>query len=65
VDHLLRKDAKVVNSAVMLVLRALWVERNTRVFEEDASTAGVVLDRAMEEWNFWLSFRCGFLRGVH
>jgi hypothetical protein len=49
----------------MLVLRALWVERNTRVFEEDASTAGVVLDRAMEEWNLWLSFRCGFLRGVH
>jgi hypothetical protein len=48
----------------MLVLRTLWVERNARVFEENTTTIRVVLGRAMEEWNLWLSCRRGFLRGV-
>jgi hypothetical protein len=35
----------------MLVLRTLWVEQNARVFEGNATTAGVVLKRALEEWS--------------
>jgi hypothetical protein len=60
-DRLTRKDAKISNYAFMLVLRALWV---ARVFDNNASAAGIVLDKAMEEWILWLSSRCGFLRGV-
>jgi hypothetical protein len=63
-DRLSRRDAKVVNFAIMLVFRALWVERNARVFEGSVFPAGVVLDKAIEEWNLWLSSRCGSLRGV-
>jgi hypothetical protein len=63
-DRLSRRDAKFANSAIMLVLRALWVERNARVFEGKVSPAGVVLDRTIEEWNLWLSSRRGSLRGV-
>jgi hypothetical protein len=63
-DRLARRDAKRANSAIMLVMRALWVERNARVFEGVVSPVGVVLDRAVEEWNLWLASRRGLARGV-
>jgi hypothetical protein len=64
-DRLARLDAKKANSAIMLVLRALWVERNARVFDGVVSPVGVVLDRAVEEWNLWLASRRGLSRGVN
>jgi hypothetical protein len=34
VDHLSHADAKVTNSAIMLILRSLWLEWNARVFND-------------------------------
>jgi hypothetical protein len=33
VSHLSHSDSKVANSAIMLVMRSLWIERNARIFE--------------------------------
>jgi hypothetical protein len=64
VDRLPRKEAKVLNSAVMLILRCLWMERNARVFEGTASTLDQVLHAAIQEWRLWCTGRGGFVRGV-
>jgi hypothetical protein len=64
VDRLPRKEAKVLNSAVMLILRCLWMERNARVFEGTASTLDQVLEAAIQEWRLWCAGRGGFVRGV-
>jgi hypothetical protein len=37
VTHLTCSDAKVANSAIMLVLRCMWLERNVRVFNDHAT----------------------------
>jgi hypothetical protein len=44
VNHLSRADAIVVNSAMMLILRLLWLERNAMVFEDTVSSVDRVLD---------------------
>jgi hypothetical protein len=63
-DRLPRKDARVLNSAVMLLLRCLWVERNARVFEGMASTVGQVLEAALQDWRLWCAGRGGSGTGV-
>jgi hypothetical protein len=36
-------DRRTVNSFIMLVMRALWLERNARVFNQKATTAQTLL----------------------
>jgi hypothetical protein len=64
VDHLSRADAKVVDSAIMLILRSLWLERNARVFNDTTTPYVRVLDDIVQEWSLWLSCRHEFVRGV-
>jgi hypothetical protein len=64
VDHLSRADARVVNCAIMLILRLLWLERNASVFEDTASPIDQVLDAVHQEWRLWLSCSSGSVRGV-
>jgi hypothetical protein len=64
-DRLPRKDARVLNSAVMLLLRCLWVERNARVFEGTASTVGQVLEAALQDWRLWCAGRVGMLEVLY
>jgi hypothetical protein len=60
VANLSRRNLKTANSIIMLTLRALWLERNARVFDQANSPAVRVLDGTVELWNVWVSSR---LRG--
>jgi hypothetical protein len=66
VANLPRKDAKTVNSFIMLVARSLWLERNARVFDNARSTVASVVSRIVEEWFLWTSARRrgGFLGDI-
>ena len=44
VEWLPIKERKAANPAVMLVLRAIWLEHNARVYDANMSTIGRVLD---------------------
>jgi hypothetical protein len=57
VANLPRKDAKTVNSFIMLVARSLWLERNARVFDNVRSIVALVVSRIVEEWSLWTSAR--------
>jgi hypothetical protein len=48
VANLSRSDRKTANSIIMLTLRAIWLERNARVFDHTHSTAARVLDDIIE-----------------
>jgi hypothetical protein len=39
----------------MLTFRAIWLERNARVFDHTHSTAARVLDGIIELWGLWVS----------
>ena len=52
------KDQKTANSYIMLVIRALWLERNARVVEAKASTVDRVADAIVDEWRLWAAARC-------
>ena len=58
VQHLSSKDQKAANSLIMLALRAIWLERNARVFENKALPVGRVLEAIVEEWRLWATCRC-------
>ena len=58
VQPLRSKDQKTANSLIMLVLRSLWLERNARVFENQALPWGRVLDAIVDEWRMWVMSRC-------
>jgi hypothetical protein len=57
VANLSRSDRKTANSIIMLTLRAIWLERNARVFDHTHSTAARVLDGIIELWGLWVSSR--------
>jgi hypothetical protein len=57
VANLSRSNRKIANSIIMLTLRALWLERNARVFDQANSPTARVLDGIVELWNVWVSSR--------
>jgi hypothetical protein len=57
-------ERKTANSFIMLVMRSLWLERNTRVFERSSSTAQVTMCLILGEWGTWMSCRRGRPRGI-
>ena len=58
VRALSRIDQKTANSLIMLVIRAIWLERNARVFEGQALPPGHVLESIIDEWSLWALCRC-------
>jgi hypothetical protein len=44
-------DRKVANSLIMLVMRALWLERNARVFNRESTSAQTLLRLVLDNWN--------------
>jgi hypothetical protein len=59
-----KTDRKMANSLIMLVMRALWLERNARVFNRVATTAQVTLCLLLDEWRAWMLCRRGPMREV-
>ena len=56
---------KEVNSMVFLIVRALWLERNSRVFDKVATMAHEVWRRIKVEFELWREARlCGVPRGI-
>ena len=55
---------RAANSLIMLVLRGVWLERNSRVFDNKATTAARVLSSLLDEWNLWVACRRGPLRDI-
>jgi hypothetical protein len=55
---------KVANSAIMLVMRALWLERNSRVIDKVNTPAARVLADVLQDWAVWLASRRGHSGGV-
>jgi hypothetical protein len=51
-----------LNSLVILDIRSLWLERNTRVFDARASSAMDVSRRIADEWPTWGACRRGAVR---
>jgi hypothetical protein len=47
-----------------LVLRSLWMERNTRVFEHSRSTAEFTLRLILNEWSACVACRRGYTREI-
>ena len=58
VHSLPNADQKTANSLILLVLRALWLERNARVIEGIALPWARVLDAIIDEWRLWATCRC-------
>jgi hypothetical protein len=56
-----RSNADTANSLIMLMRRFLWLELNGRAFNNSPSYATGVLDDIVEQWQLWLSCRCGRL----
>jgi hypothetical protein len=54
----------MANSFIMLVMRMLWLERNTRVFNRKATTAQTLLRLLLDEWKALMSCRRGFRREI-
>jgi hypothetical protein len=52
-----RKDGRVANSLIMLIMRSLWLERNARVFDGVRSSAALVAQHIAEEWSLWTTVR--------
>jgi hypothetical protein len=53
------KDSKTANMFIILAMRMLWLETNTRVFERFPTRAQVTLCLMLEEWATWMQCRCG------
>ncbi|KAM0855446.1 hypothetical protein ACQ4PT_049767 [Festuca glaucescens] len=64
VQQLPSSDSKVPNSAIMLTLRSIWLERNARVFEDVFTPAPRVLALITAEWDMWISCRRGRGRAI-
>jgi hypothetical protein len=64
VGRFARDDRKRANSLIMLVLRSLWVERNSRVFEQKRRAMAITLDLIAAEWQLWLDCRGRSVRGL-
>jgi hypothetical protein len=58
------RDRRTADSFIMLVMRTLWLERNTRVFNRKATTAQTLLRLLLDEWKAWMSCRRGFRREI-
>jgi hypothetical protein len=50
-------DRRTTNSFIMLVMRTLWLERNTRVFNRKATTTQTLLRLLLDEWKAWMICR--------
>jgi hypothetical protein len=50
------------NSLIMLAIRALWLERNARVFENKRLPMTSILSLMLDEWTSWLVTRGGTAR---
>jgi hypothetical protein len=64
VAHLSRSDVKVANYAIMLGLRALWLEQNAWVFKKSPSSAARVLVPSLRIGPSGSSVDSGRVRGV-
>jgi hypothetical protein len=64
VERLPSAASKTANSAIMLTLRSIWLERNARVFEGVYTTAPRVLALIYAEWDMWISCRRGRGGGI-
>jgi hypothetical protein len=56
-----KPQRKHLNSLVMLVLRALWLERNDRVFQGNSLQVAATASKVLDEWGSWLACRGGSL----
>ncbi|KAM0834874.1 hypothetical protein ACQ4PT_063312 [Festuca glaucescens] len=45
------------NSLCLLILRAIWMERNARVFEDTACLASTLSERVAADWQEWAQCR--------
>jgi mannosylglycoprotein endo-beta-mannosidase len=52
------------NSLILLVLRGIWLERNSRVFDNHACDAATLSSRLGADWHEWLRCRSGMLEGI-
>jgi hypothetical protein len=59
-----RGDRKKANSVIMLILRSLWLERNSRVFERKPTAMAPTVDLIAAEWQLWLDSRGRPARGL-
>jgi hypothetical protein len=53
------RERKETNSLIILVMRSLWLERNTRVFDDKRASAAAVMNLIADEWASWLASRGG------
>ena len=61
-----RTAMKEVNSVVILVVRSLWLECNTRVFDKVATMSHEICRRIRVEFELWREAGlCGVSRGIH
>jgi hypothetical protein len=59
-----KPQRKHLNSLVMLVLRALWMERNDRVFQGNSMQVAATASKVLDEWGSWLACGGGSLREI-
>jgi hypothetical protein len=52
-------DRRAANSFIMLTMRALWIERNARVFNRESTTVQSLLHLLLDEWKAWVTCRSG------
>ncbi|CAM0951820.1 unnamed protein product [Alopecurus aequalis] len=64
VQNLPVSERKTANSIILLGIRAIWLERNARVFDNKACHLDRVVASAFDEWRLWINCRRGPLRGI-
>jgi hypothetical protein len=64
VGRFAREDRKTANSIIMLILRSLCLERNSRVFERNHTAMASTIDLIAAEWQLWLGSRGRPARGL-
>ena len=48
-----KKKRKEINGLIILTARSIWLERNSRVFDQCASTTSAVFNRIEQEFALW------------
>ncbi|CAM0882123.1 unnamed protein product [Alopecurus aequalis] len=63
VQQLPVKERRTANSIILLGIRAIWLERNARVFDNKACVLDRVVSSTFDEWRLWVNCRRGPMRG--
>jgi hypothetical protein len=58
-----RKSRKDFNSLCILIMRAVWLERNARVFDNASCSLSILVSRIKDEWASWVACRGRSFRG--